>query len=133
VAHPLKFDGRSRSSAELPAAFHQTGVLVGYGRVSTREQNLAANRAHRGQVREVFLRLGIRQEHRTGLSSIALPVHPARRRSHRRVARPARPLAGNLVGIVGRLKRQGVGFNSLHEKLDTTTLGGISSSTSSSP
>ncbi|WP_344395003.1 recombinase family protein [Actinomadura alba] len=29
----------------------------------------------------------------------------------------------DLVGIVGRLKRQGVGFQSLHEKLDTTTAG----------
>jgi Resolvase, N terminal domain len=30
---------------DLPAAFVQTGVLVGYGRVSTREQNLARQQA----------------------------------------------------------------------------------------
>ena len=32
---------------------------------------------------------------------------------------------GDLIGIVGRLKRHGVGFQSLHEKLDTTTAGGM--------
>jgi DNA invertase Pin-like site-specific DNA recombinase len=31
----------------------------------------------------------------------------------------------DLIGIVGRLKRQGIGFTSLHEKLDTTTPGGM--------
>ncbi|WP_307936939.1 recombinase family protein [Salinispora arenicola] len=31
----------------------------------------------------------------------------------------------DLITIVGRLKRLGVGFQSLHEKLDTTTPGGI--------
>ncbi|WP_446214818.1 recombinase family protein [Micromonospora sp. IBHARD004] len=31
----------------------------------------------------------------------------------------------DLIAIVGRLKRQGVGFLSLHEKLDTTTAGGM--------
>nr|WP_240956597.1 recombinase family protein [Micromonospora sp. HNM0581] len=30
-----------------------------------------------------------------------------------------------MIGIVGRLKRHGVGFQSLHEKLDTTTAGGM--------
>ena len=31
----------------------------------------------------------------------------------------------DLITIVGRLKRQGVGFLSLHKKLDTTTPGGM--------
>ncbi len=31
----------------------------------------------------------------------------------------------DLIGIVGRLKGHGVGFQSLHEKLDTTTAGGM--------
>lgn len=31
----------------------------------------------------------------------------------------------DLIGIVARLKREGVGFQSLHEKLDTTTPGGM--------
>jgi transposase InsO family protein len=31
----------------------------------------------------------------------------------------------DLIGIVGRLKRMNVGFQSLHEKLDTTTAGGM--------
>ncbi len=31
----------------------------------------------------------------------------------------------DLIGIVGRFNRDGIGFNSLHEKLDTTTPGGM--------
>jgi DNA invertase Pin-like site-specific DNA recombinase len=31
----------------------------------------------------------------------------------------------DLIGILGRLKLQGVGFASLHEKLDTSTAGGM--------
>ena len=54
-----------------------------------------------------------------------MPGLPAARRHPGRadLDRLSRPLA-DLIAIVGKLRRRGIGFKSLHEALDTTTPGG---------
>jgi hypothetical protein len=51
-------------------------------------------------------------------------LHGRGRHPGRAVAGQALPVPPDLITIVGGLRRQGVGFTSLHETLDTTTPGG---------
>jgi DNA invertase Pin-like site-specific DNA recombinase len=112
---------------DLPAAFVQTGVLVGYGRVSTREQNLARQQAAltaAGCANCFFDKASGKNADRPELTKAFDYLRPGDVLTVVSLDRLGRSLE-DLIGIVGRLKRQGIGFNSLHEKLDTTTPGGM--------
>ncbi len=109
--------------APAPAA----GVLVGYGRVSTREQNLArqeAALAAAGCAKCFFDKASGKNADRPELAKTFDYIRPGDVLTVVSLDRLGRSLE-DLITIVGRLKRQGVGFQSLHEKLDTTTAGGM--------
>lgn len=103
------------------------GVLVGYGRVSTREQNLARQQAAltaAGCAKCFFDKASGKNADRPGLHDAIEYLRPGDALTVVSLDRLGRSLE-DLIGIVGRLKRTGVGFQSLHEKLDTTTAGGM--------
>jgi len=102
-------------------------VLVGYGRVFTREQNLARQRAAlsaAGCAKCFFDKASGKNTDRPELTRMFDYVRPGDVLTVVSLDRLGRSLE-DLIGIVGRLKREGVGFQSLHEKLDTTTAGGV--------
>jgi DNA invertase Pin-like site-specific DNA recombinase len=103
------------------------GVLVGYGRVSTREQNLARQQAAlaaAGCAKCFFDKASGKNADRPELNRVFDYIRPGDVLTVVSLDRLGRSLE-DLIAIVGRLKRQGVGFQSLHEKLDTTTPGGM--------
>lgn len=113
--------------AEPPAAFVQTGVLVGYGRVSTREQNLARQQAAltaAGCTRCFFDKASGKNTDRPELTKAFDYLRPGDVLTVVSLDRLGRSLE-DLIGIVARLNRDSIGFTSLHEKLDTTTPGGM--------
>jgi DNA invertase Pin-like site-specific DNA recombinase len=94
-------------------------VLVGYGRVSTREQNLARQQAALtavGCAKCFFDKASGKNTDRPELTRMFDYVRPGDVLTVISLDRLGRSLE-DLIGIVGRLKRQGVGFQSLHEKL----------------
>lgn len=112
---------------ELLAPTSVAGVLIGYGRVSTREQNLdrqQAALAAAGCTRCFFDKATGKNTNRPELTKMLDYVRPGDALVVVSLDRLGRSLE-DLIGIVGQLKRQGVGFQSLHEKLDTTTAGGM--------
>ena len=118
---PAPADGAAL--APVPLA----GVLVGYGRVSTREQNLARQQAAlsaAGCAKCFFDKASGKNTDRPELNRMFDYVRPGDVLTVVSLDRLGRSLE-DLIGTVGRLKRQGVGFQSLHEKLDTTTAGGM--------
>ncbi|ADU10707.1 Resolvase domain protein [Micromonospora sp. L5] len=103
------------------------GVLVGYGRVSTREQNLARQQAAltaAGCAKCFFDKASGKNADRPELNKVFEYIRPGDALTVVSLDRLGRSLE-DLITIVGRLKRLGVGFQSLHEKLDTTTPGGM--------
>ncbi|MEV4281484.1 recombinase family protein [Actinoplanes xinjiangensis] len=97
----------------------------GYGRVSTREQNLdrqQAALAAAGCARCFLDKATGKNTNRPELTKMLDYVHPGDALVVVSLDRLGRSLE-DLIGIVGQLKRQGVGFQSLHEKLDTTAGG----------
>ena len=123
----MPLDPPATSSAEPSAAFVRTGVLVGYGRVSTREQNLARQEAAltaAGCARCFFDKASGKNTDRPELTKAFDYLRPGDVLTVVSLDRLGRSLE-DLIGIVGRLNRDGIGFNSLHEKLDTTTPGGM--------
>lgn len=113
--------------ADLLTSGPLAGALVGYGRVSTREQNLARQEAAltaAGCAHCFFDKASGKNTDRPELARMFDYVRPGDALTVVSLDRLGRSLE-DLIGIVGRLKRQGVGFLSLHEKLDTTTAGGI--------
>ncbi|MFJ8691071.1 recombinase family protein [Micromonospora wenchangensis] len=103
------------------------GVLVGYGRVSTREQNLARQQAAltaAGCAKCFFDKASGKNADRPELTKVFEYIRPGDALTVVSLDRLGRSLE-DLITIVGRLKRLGVGFQSLHEKLDTTTPGGM--------
>ena len=103
------------------------GVLIGYGRVSTREQNLARQQAAltaAGCARCFFDKATGKNTDRPELAKMFDYIRPGDALTVVSLDRLGRSLE-DLIGIVGRLNRQGVGFQSLREKLDTTTAGGL--------
>jgi DNA invertase Pin-like site-specific DNA recombinase len=113
--------------ADLLPAAAVTGALVGYGRVSTREQNLARQQAAltaAGCTKCFFDKASGKNADRPGLTSAFEYLRPGDVLTVVSLDRLGRSME-DLITIVGRLKRTGVGFQSLHEKLDTTTPGGV--------
>ncbi|WP_157547780.1 recombinase family protein [Micromonospora sp. ATCC 39149] len=110
-----------------PAPLSGSGVLVGYGRVSTREQNLARQQTAltaAGCARCFFDKASGKNTDRPELERMFDYIRPGDALTVVSLDRLGRSLE-DLIAIVGRLKRQQVGFLSLHEKLDTTTAGGM--------
>lgn len=109
-----------------PAAAPGNGALIGYGRVSTRDQNLDRQQAAltaAGCSRCFFDKASGKNTDRPGLAAAFDYLRPGDVLVVVSLDRLGRSLE-DLIGIVGQLKRDGVGFSSLHEKLDTTTTAG---------
>ncbi len=107
----------------LPATL---GGLVGYARVSTREQNL--DRQHRalktaGCIRIFTDKASGKTADRAELTACLDYLRSGDTLVVTSLDRLARSLA-DLITLVGQLRADGIGFRSLHENLDTTTPGG---------
>ncbi len=102
------------------------GALIGYGRVSTRDQNLDRQlRALKAAgCQKIFTdkRSGKNVE-RAELSACLDYLRPGDTLVVPSLDRLGRSLQ-DLIMIVAGLRRRGIGFRSLHEALDTTTPGG---------
>lgn len=103
-----------------------TGALVGYARVSTRDQNLdrqidALEAA--GCVRIFSDKKSGKTSARPELDRALDFMRPGDTLVVASLDRLSRSLQ-DLIGMVAELRRRGVGFRSLHEQLDTTTPGG---------
>ena len=117
TASPAPLVGGSLAPAPL------AGVLIGYGRVSTREQNLDRQQSAltaAGCARCFFDKATGKNTDRPELTKMLDYIRPGDTLVVVSLDRLGRSLE-DLIGIVGQLKRQGVGFQSLHEKLDTTS------------
>jgi len=103
----------------------RTGALIGYARVSTSGQLLTASSMPWPR-RAAFASSPASCRARTpagpGLAAWLDYLRPGDTLVVPSLDRLSRSLA-DLIGIVGTLRRQGVGFKSLHEALDTTTPG----------
>ncbi len=102
------------------------GVLVGYARVSTRDQKLArqVDALFAAGCRRVFQeKLSGRNAARPELKDCLEFLCPGDTLVVLELSRLGRSLQ-DLITIVGDLRRRGIGFISLHENLDTTTPGG---------
>ncbi|GAA2212821.1 hypothetical protein GCM10009850_082830 [Nonomuraea monospora] len=103
-----------------------TGALVGYARVSTRDQRLdRQTRALEaaGCIRIFADKLSGKNTDREELTKALDYLRPGDTLVVPSLDRLARSLA-DLITIVADLRRRGVGFRSLKEALDTTTPGG---------
>lgn len=103
-----------------------TGTLVGYGRVSTREQNLDRQEIalkEAGCIRVFTDKLSGKNTDRPELAACLDYLRPGDTLVVLSLDRLGRSLP-DLITIVADLRRRGVGFRSLHEALDTTTPGG---------
>lgn len=102
------------------------GQLVGYGRVSTREQNLDRQihaLTETGCIRIFTDQLSGKDTQRPELVAAFDYVRPGDTLVVLSLDRLGRSLA-DLISLVGELRGKGVGFRSLHEAIDTTTPGG---------
>jgi DNA invertase Pin-like site-specific DNA recombinase len=106
-----------------------TGTLIGYARVSTSGQ-LQHALAEVGCLRIFADRLSGKNADRPELAACLDYLWPGDTLVVPSLDRLSRSLA-DLIQIVTALRRQGVGFKSLHEALDTTTPAANWSSTSS--
>lgn len=103
-----------------------SGLLVGYGRVSTAGQNLDRQRRalEAAGCAKVFLDIGSgRDAARPELTAARAYLRAGDALVVPSLDRLSRSLA-DLITLVAELRRQEVGFRSLHEALDTTTPGG---------
>lgn len=103
-----------------------TGALIGYARVSTRDQNLdrqldALRRA--GCLRIFADRKSGKDTARLELAKALDFMRPGDALVVASLDRLSRSLQ-DLITMVADLRQRGVGFRSLHENLDTTTAGG---------
>ncbi|WP_326829663.1 recombinase family protein [Streptosporangium sp. NBC_01810] len=110
----------------LPATRARTGTLVGYGRVSTRDQNL--DRQHTaltdaGCIRVFADKLSGKNTERPELAACLDYLRAGDTLVVLSLDRLARSLH-DLITIVAELRRREIGFRSLHESLDTTTPAG---------
>jgi DNA invertase Pin-like site-specific DNA recombinase len=103
-----------------------TGALIGYARVSTRDQSLDRQLdalAEAGCLRVFADRKSGRDTARTELVKALDFMRPGDTLVVASLDRLSRSLQ-DLIAMVADLRRRGVGFRSLHESLDTTTPGG---------
>jgi DNA invertase Pin-like site-specific DNA recombinase len=109
-----------------PRADRKTGALIGYARVSTSGQLLDRQQhalAEAGCLRVFADKLSGNNADRPELAACLDYLRPGDSLVVPSLDRPSRSLA-DLIAIVTTLRRQRVGFKSLHEALDTTTPGG---------
>jgi DNA invertase Pin-like site-specific DNA recombinase len=114
------------SADHCPVPAPAGGALIGYARVSTREQNL--DRQHRalaaaGCARVFADKKSGRTADRVELAACLDYLRCGDTLVVASLDRLARSLS-DLITIVADLRRAGVGLKSLHESLDTTTPGG---------
>lgn len=111
----------------LPAeSATRTGTLVGYGRVSTKDQNLDRQKhalAEAGCIRVFADKKSGKNIDRPELAACLDYLRPGDTLVVLSLDRLSRSLQ-DLITIVAELRRREVGFRSLHEALDTTTPGG---------
>ena len=103
----------------------RTGALIGYARVSTSGQLLDRQQhalAEAGCLRIFADKLSGKDADRPELAACLDYLRPGDTLVVPSLDRLSRSLA-DLIQIVTTLRRQGVGFKSLHEALDTTTPG----------
>lgn len=101
-------------------------ALLGYARVSTAGQDLAAQRLRleqAGAVRVFEDVISGRVAEPPGLGRLLDYARPGDSIVVVRLDRLGRSL-GNLIDLVGKLRSRGLGLTSLEERLDTTTAGG---------
>ena len=114
----------TRKAAGKPAA--AAGMLIGYARVSTLEQNLDLQKdaLARAECEQTFedKESGAKTE-RAGLAKALETLRPGDTLVVWKLDRLGRSLK-HLVETVQRLNDRGVGFKSLQESIDTTTSGG---------
>ena len=128
-APPTPTTGAAVTGAVLdlsPEPATSSGLLVGYGRVSTAGQNLDRQRRalEAAGCAKVFLDIGSgRDATRPELTAAQAYLRPGDALVVPSLDRLSRSLA-DLISLVAELRRQEVGFRSLHEALDTTTPGG---------
>lgn len=104
----------------------RTGTLVGYGRVSTKDQNLDRQKlalTEAGCIRVFADKLSGKNTDRPELAACLDYLRPGDTLVVLSLDRLSRSLQ-DLITIVADLRRREVGFRSLHEALDTTTPGG---------
>jgi DNA invertase Pin-like site-specific DNA recombinase len=112
---------------DLLAPSPLAGVLVGYGRVSTREQNLARQQAAltaAGCARCFFDKASGKNTDRPELTRMFAYIRPSDALVVVSLDRLGRS-PGDLITIVGQLKRQGVGCSRCTRSWTTTTAGGM--------
>src|SRR3954462_12025182 len=104
----------------------KTGMLVGYARVSTDDQNLDLQRdalTHAGCER-IFIDVASgAKDDRTGLAEAIAFLRPGDTLAVWKLDRLGRSLT-HLIETVAALQIRKVGFRSLQESIDTTTSGG---------
>lgn len=104
------------------------GALVGYGRVSTAEQNLARQEtalAAAGCIRSFFDKAsGKKGTPRPGLDDLLDYVRPGDTVLVLSLDRLGRDL-GDLIALVNEFERRDVAFTSIHEKIDTSSPAGV--------
>jgi DNA invertase Pin-like site-specific DNA recombinase len=103
-----------------------TGSLVGYARVSTKEQLLDRQMnalSEAGCIRVFTDKLSGKSADRAELTACLDFLRPGDTLVVLSLDRLSRSLQ-DLITLVSELRRRGIGFRSLHEALDTTTPGG---------
>ncbi|MCA1672014.1 MAG: recombinase family protein, partial [Actinobacteria bacterium] len=103
-----------------------TGALVGYSRVSTRDQNLDRQTdalTAAGCLRIFADKRSGKTSARPELAKALDFMRPGDTLVVASLDRLSRSLQ-DLIAMVAELRRRGAGFRSLHEQLDTTTPGG---------
>ena len=117
---------RSPGNLLAPEPAVRTGALIGYARSSTSGQLLDRQQhalAEAGCLRIFADKLSGKNAGRPELAACLDYLRPGGTLVVPSLDRLSRSLA-DLIAIVGTLRRQGTGFKSLHEALDTTTPGG---------
>jgi DNA invertase Pin-like site-specific DNA recombinase len=110
--------------AAYPAA--RTEILIGYGRVSTRDQNLdrQIDALKTAGCRKIFTdKKSGKNAQRPELKACHAFLDAGDTLVVASLDRYGRSMQ-DLITMVGELRRRQIGFTSLHEKLDTTTPGG---------
>ena len=126
MAAPYPGTSEAPDNLLAPEPAVRTGALIGHARVSTTGQLLDRQQhalAEAGCLRIFADKLSGKNADRPELAACLDYLRPGDTLVVPSLDRLSRSLA-DLIGIVGTLRRRGIGFKSLHEALDTTTPGG---------